>query len=982
MTKRQESSNSNQRILLVGWDAADWKVISPLMERGCMPHLLQLVERGVKGNIATLHPVLSPMLWTSIATGKRPYKHGIYGFYEPTPDGMAVQPITNLSRQTRAIWNILSQSGFRTNVVGWWPSHPAEPINGVMVSDMYHKNSLRQGRPDEIPDGAIHPPERTAELDELRLGIQDLHLEDIMNFIPLAQQIDQSKDKRVAMCAKILAECTTIHAAATHLLDSTEWDFMAVYYDAIDHFSHGFMKYHPPRQEFIPERDFELYKDVITGAYMYHDMMLGRLIELAGPDTTIMLVSDHGFHPDHMRPAFIPLDPAGPAIEHRDLGIFVMAGPGIVQDELVFGTSLLDITPTILTHMGLPVGEDMDGRVVAEVFEGAVETTTIPSWDEVAGEAGCHPPGLQLNPLESKRFLQQLVDLGYIDELSPNSQKNVDKAVLELRYNLARAYMDAWRYADALPLLSELFEQYPDEQRVGIQLALCLKAMGQVDELEQLVEQLTTQRVASASDARGELAEMNRTIQERLASTDAETGDGESEQPALTPELLQCVFSEAEQMRYLRLRSLAGIRTYYLDFLRGYALSAQGRNQEALLYLQRAIDAEPRKPSLYIQIGEIYLNLKMLDEAKSAFDAALDIDDTNPTVLLGLARYFLASRQNRLAVRHALDSIAITYFKPMAHYVLGVALHRLNRPDKALVALENAVSQNPNFAEAYELLARICTSHLEDRRAADHYRKLAQQSRAHSERQRAQRGLATPQTDRSGATATAAREPDPDVMPGLRTLPNQPVHGRAADLDPDQSIIVVSGLPRSGTSLMMQMLQAGGVEVMQDEHRRADEDNPRGYIELQQTRSLLTDNRWVKQACGKAIKVVAPLLEGLPAALDYKVILMFRNFEEIVASQAKMLQRQSSQNTDISKDQLLTVLKYQFEVAVRLLHEKGIHVLRVPYRTAVMKPQEVAQAVTDFLGLQLDTLQMAAEVDESLYRNRAAGTSSSSNQGA
>ena len=90
----------DRKVLLVGWDAADWKVIHPLMDQGKMPTVQRLVEGGAMANLATLHPVLSPMLWTSIATGKRPFKHGIHGFSEPTPDGQAIQPITNLARTT------------------------------------------------------------------------------------------------------------------------------------------------------------------------------------------------------------------------------------------------------------------------------------------------------------------------------------------------------------------------------------------------------------------------------------------------------------------------------------------------------------------------------------------------------------------------------------------------------------------------------------------------------------------------------------------------------------------------------------------------------------------------------------------------------------------------------------------------------------------------------------------------------------------
>ena len=157
---------SANKVLLVGWDAADWKMIHPLMDHGLMPATKRLVEGGVMANLTTLSPVLSPMLWTSIATGKRPFKHGILGFTEPTPDGSAVQPVSSLSRKTKAIWNILNQEGRRSIVVGWWPSHPAEAINGVMVSNHYQRAPRTGDGAWPMARGTVHPPRLVEKLAE------------------------------------------------------------------------------------------------------------------------------------------------------------------------------------------------------------------------------------------------------------------------------------------------------------------------------------------------------------------------------------------------------------------------------------------------------------------------------------------------------------------------------------------------------------------------------------------------------------------------------------------------------------------------------------------------------------------------------------------------------------------------------------------------------------------------------------------------
>jgi predicted AlkP superfamily phosphohydrolase/phosphomutase len=259
-----------KKVLHVGWDAADWKIINPLLDHGLMSTLEKFVNNGVIGNLATIHPVLSPMLWNSIATGKRPDKHGILGFIEPDPRTGGVRPTTSTSRKVKAIWNILTQRGYRTHVVGWFAGHPAEPINGIAVSDLYPYavGPLEKGWP--LAAATVHPPSRRETFAGLRMHPSDVTEAAILPWIPRAAEIDQEKDQRLESFAKILAENCSIHNAATWILENEPWDFLAVYYNGIDHFCHGFMHFHPPRMEGVSENLFEIYKDVVNGAYRFH----------------------------------------------------------------------------------------------------------------------------------------------------------------------------------------------------------------------------------------------------------------------------------------------------------------------------------------------------------------------------------------------------------------------------------------------------------------------------------------------------------------------------------------------------------------------------------------------------------------------------------------------------------------------------------------------------------------------------------------
>ncbi len=890
-------ADSNHKVLIIGWDAADWKVIDALIEQDKMPHTAALIERGVMGNLTTLQPVLSPMLWTSIATGKWPFKHGILGFSEPTPDGAGIQPVSQLSRKTKAVWNILNQEGYRCNVIGWWPSHPVEPLNGVMVSNHYHTALGPPEQPWPIAPGMIHPKRLEGTLAELRLNPNELVPKQILPFIPKVLEIDQDKDRRVASVMKILAECSTVHAAATWLMEHEPWDFMGVYYDAIDHFCHGFMKYHPPRRDHIPEKDYELYHGVVEAGYRFHDLMLGAMLRLAPPDTTVIICSDHGFHPDHLRPLQIPNEPAGPAVEHRDLGMLLMAGPGLKQDALIHGANLLDITPTILTLYGLPVGEDMDGKPLLDAFETPPEVKTIPSWDAVPGADGRLAAEQQFDPLTAKEAMDQLVALGYIDKPDENREKAIANTLREMRYNLARSYMNAGRHRDALPILQELYEAYPDQYRFAMYLSLCYRTLNEVVALRALVEKVTLDRQQAALKAREEI----QTLQEEICQRQQEAGQLK-EQDAIDFEAL----TDEEREKYNELRLLTRFNTFDLDYVMGWVLTAEGDHLGALAHLRRAVQVEHRWLGLHLQIGQVYLILHRWQDAEDAFRKALALDPLNPHAHLGLARTCLPRRRTEEAVEEALEAVRLLYHNPLAHYVLAQGLMRLNQYPRAAEALRVAVALNPNFERAHRLLARYY--HLvtcEEDKSQEHWR-MVKEIRVQGKN--GAKGIESIAPDFAELASDVDQE---GQQIGFDAAPAPMVDKSAVPDDPAECIIVVAGLPRSGTSLLMQMLAATRLPVLTDGKREADNDNPKGYFELEAATRLRQDRDWLKEAKGKVVKIVAQLLPFLPKEHAYRVVFMERDLNEVLKSQQVMLDNLGRDPTKLSDEQLRQVYRQQ-----------------------------------------------------------------------
>lgn len=188
----------------------------------------------------------------------------------------------------------------------------------------------------------------------------------------------------------------------------------------------------------------------------------------------------------------------------------------------------------------------------------------------------------------------------------------------------------------------------------------------------------------------------------------------------------------------------------------------------------------------------------------------------------------------------------------------------------------------------------------------------------------------------------------------------------------DNPVIVVSGLPRSGTSMMMKILEAGGLEILTDNERTADEDNPKGYYEFEVVKELPgnANATWLVGAGGKVVKIISFLLQHLPTNYQYKVIFMRRNVEEILASQRQMLIRRGESTDEDDSKMAETFQEHLKRVRVWLANQKNIQVLYVDYNALMNSPTEPVNALADFLGVPLNVEKMLAVPDASLYRNR------------
>ena len=860
------------KVLVIGWDSADWKIINPLMDAGEMPAIQSLVENGVCGNIATLDPPLSPMLWTSIATGMRPHKHGILGFLEPDASGKNLRQTHITSRKVKAIWNILNQENKKSNVIGWWPSHPAEPINGTMISNFYQTaNFADDWKNWSLKEGCVHPKNMHDIFAELRVHPTEITEAHILPFIPEAAKINQSKDKSLLNLSKNLAEAASVHNATTYLLEQDkDWDLMAVYYEAPDLISHGFMKFHPPKMEHIPQELFDLYKDVVNGIYKFHDMMLDRILQMIDDDTTVILLSDHGFHSDHLRPKSLPKEPAAIALEHSSYGIFVAKGPGIKKDERIFGASVLDITPTLLTLFGLPVGADMDGKPLVQIFEDEIIPQVIPSWEYVDGNSGQHPKEFKEDfyEIHDEKALQQLADLGYIEQPGEaNNDENFKNNIKENQFYLARSYYNANEYPQAIEILEELIKDKPAKERFVRYLLECHLSLNNTMRCRELLDELKEEKKSEKS------IEKNK-------------------------------------------QQATSIDSFNLLMIEGSILLNENKNEEAIACFEKADSLSKDVLFSKMALANAFMKTKKWLDAKRIFEDEIKYDTNNSSAFYGVGICFHHLNDFDSAIDSFLDSIGLLYFNPSAHYYLAESFFANEMYHEAAQAYEMALRLAPKMNIARVKLEKVCKEFLDDE-------------------------------------------------PRYQKIISEDIYKDA------EEIIIVSGLPRSGTSMMMQLLEAGGLPIFTDNLRSADENNKKGYYEHEAVKIIHKDNSWMKNAIGKTVKVVSPLLPNLPMRYKYKIVFMERDIDEVITSQNMMLQNLGKLAENTTHYNIETSFRQTNEKIKDWLNDKpNIDVIFIDYKEAIENKDLIIKKIANFFDGKLEEKNMGKIIDKNMHRTQ------------
>jgi len=410
------SGASEGRVVVIGIDGADWRVIRPLMERGDLPNFSRIVTEGSSGVLQSMEPSASPSLWTTVATGVSPERHGIHGFVVAEPSG-GVRPVTSSMRRVPAFWNILPQFGRRAGVVGWLVTWPAEPVDGFMVSAyLPYLFNWSTGRPlkgtivDGIPQ-QTHPPELIDELGVLKVAPADLDPELMARFYDPTRTAGLGHDNLECIEGfrwSVACDETYRHIGLT-LFDREPVDLFAVYFGGADVASHRFWKFaHPEAMAYgVGEEEAAVLGRVIDEYYIHLDGVVGEYLARLGTSDTLVILSDHGF-----KPVLMPGRPTTSG-HHRMEGIIAMWGRGIRRGGTIDNAGLLDVLPTLFTLLDVPLSIDFEGHVLEQAFDPAWALDHRPRFVDEYEVAGA-PRGPDASEVD-RNVLERLRSLGYID---------------------------------------------------------------------------------------------------------------------------------------------------------------------------------------------------------------------------------------------------------------------------------------------------------------------------------------------------------------------------------------------------------------------------------------------------------------------------------------------------------------------------------------------------------------------------------------
>jgi tetratricopeptide (TPR) repeat protein len=417
-------ASTGQPVIFVGLDAVDWDLLDPLMAAGAMPNLAALVRQSACGNLETLHPPLSPLVWTTMMTGVDPVRHGILDFLHLRPDTGDKEPITSTERRVPAIWNMATWAGKRVAVFGLWATYPAERVNGLMVSDRMFTFLYGEDTP---PPGAVFPPEREQWARDIAARADHaIDFDLVRQFLPTMTQAEYEEatadpnpySHPAAALRRILLETRIYADLSSAWIRAERPDLAVVYFQGTDSIGHVFAPFVPPKQPEVSPEDYARYQGVPRRYFHLIDALIGDYRKMAEDNhAALVITSDHGFAWGEGRPTTLSSFANATAAKwHRPQGMYLVWNGGAAGRAPARGqASVIETCPTLAALLGLPYATGTADKPFGGVAFPSTQQIDYSRFFVIPEL----PAGAPRSARDDRDKLNQLRALGYIGSAEP-----------------------------------------------------------------------------------------------------------------------------------------------------------------------------------------------------------------------------------------------------------------------------------------------------------------------------------------------------------------------------------------------------------------------------------------------------------------------------------------------------------------------------------------------------------------------------------
>jgi len=673
------------RVMILGFDGADLDVIEPMVGAGELPNFQKLMAEGAFGRLRSQQPLLSPIIWTTIATGKPMDQHGVLDFWAVDAETGRTKSISSIERKVEAVWDIVGRFDRKVGVVGWLASWPAEAVNGFVVSEKVGLLGYEYNRREDEPvEHAVHPPELLERIQPMIRKVGDVTYEEMKPYLDITEKEFRAKYERRPSRGNLVnnhrlqyATAETFHNVGLSLWKSEAPALMAWYFEYLDATCHLFMPYAEPRQEHISKADFERYRNGVPETYRYCDRILGEAMAAADENTVIIVLSDHGFRSDKLRLKEGSDFHDRTAVQwHRLFGTVMFWGKGVKRGVTIPAATIYDIAPTVLGLMGFPEAADMQGSFIASAFD------TSPVEDEIDTYERGRRDRIRIQlPGESEAdeiTRARLEALGYV---GPDQ-------TISSHLNLAGYLLNQGRYEEAIVEFKKARDKQPGSGRIYASLG---EAYGLLREVKEAEKHL---RMAKKLDPQLFMARLN------LARLLLQTG----RLPAAKEELEE-IISQAP-----------GMGMAWVEMGRVY--QAEENAPKAEECFRKAVEVEPGFTQGRIQLGLILIRTGRPVKAEKQFREVVRLEPRNRVAWnnIGVIQLRIAtSIKDPQRREEALDKTLETFdtiIERFPKYAKGygnrakIRLLRHQFP-QAVEDLKKALELDPGYEEAKKQLEAL-----------------------------------------------------------------------------------------------------------------------------------------------------------------------------------------------------------------------------------------------------------------------------------